>query len=370
MAAVMIGVDPHKGSHTAVAIGIAGEPRAEVRVRACAVEAERLLALGSALAAADLGGGGCRRAGALAGPAAGRALIREGQDESAWALGANRDNVYFPRRPVGDIGGEAIWHEGQPIGRSRQIDGRIDACLRGCVNHQRTATCRLSGPLRYVDMTPIRGDRHVGSVAAEGIEGRDELMGGDLERFASIRKSGEEVGKRPIWRKGHSSTSDVCPEGKGHFVSRRVKDRGSAALDVEHPDKATIWRDRRGRGVLTKGQGDVRGDGSLLCVDDGHRASPVARARVIDGHVKLAPVRRNCSFQRPACGHADGDGICDGVRGGVDHAHDSTVLNVRHVGVTTIRCDDHAAWEDADSDRSDERITSRVDDSNSASGRI
>ena len=44
MAAVMIGVDPHKGSHTAVAIGPAEEPLGELRVRACTAQAERLLA--------------------------------------------------------------------------------------------------------------------------------------------------------------------------------------------------------------------------------------------------------------------------------------------------------------------------------------
>ena len=44
MAAVMIGVDPHKASHTAVAIGAAEEPQGELRVRACAGQAERLLA--------------------------------------------------------------------------------------------------------------------------------------------------------------------------------------------------------------------------------------------------------------------------------------------------------------------------------------
>ena len=44
MAAVMIGVDPHKGSHTAVAIGAAEEPLGELRVRACGAQAERLLA--------------------------------------------------------------------------------------------------------------------------------------------------------------------------------------------------------------------------------------------------------------------------------------------------------------------------------------
>jgi len=44
MAVVMIGVDPHKGSHTAVAIGADEVPVGLVRVRACAAQAERLLA--------------------------------------------------------------------------------------------------------------------------------------------------------------------------------------------------------------------------------------------------------------------------------------------------------------------------------------
>jgi transposase len=43
MAAVMIGVDPHKGSHTAVAISPAEKPLGELRVRACAAQAQRLL---------------------------------------------------------------------------------------------------------------------------------------------------------------------------------------------------------------------------------------------------------------------------------------------------------------------------------------
>ncbi len=43
MTAVMIGVDPHKGSHTAVAIGGAEEPLGELRVRACAAQAEKLV---------------------------------------------------------------------------------------------------------------------------------------------------------------------------------------------------------------------------------------------------------------------------------------------------------------------------------------
>jgi|ERR1035441_7011626 hypothetical protein len=44
MAAVMIGAGPHKGSHTAVAIGPAGEPLGELRVRASAAQAQRLVA--------------------------------------------------------------------------------------------------------------------------------------------------------------------------------------------------------------------------------------------------------------------------------------------------------------------------------------
>ena len=43
MTAVMIGVDPHKGSHTAVAIGAAEEPLGSLRVRASAGQAQRLV---------------------------------------------------------------------------------------------------------------------------------------------------------------------------------------------------------------------------------------------------------------------------------------------------------------------------------------
>src|SRR6266581_3472720 len=43
MAAVMIGVDPHKGSHTAVVISPAEEPLGELRVRASAAQAGKLV---------------------------------------------------------------------------------------------------------------------------------------------------------------------------------------------------------------------------------------------------------------------------------------------------------------------------------------
>ena len=44
MAGVMIGIDPRKASHTAVAISGAEEPPGQLRVRASAVQAQRLLA--------------------------------------------------------------------------------------------------------------------------------------------------------------------------------------------------------------------------------------------------------------------------------------------------------------------------------------
>jgi transposase len=44
MTAVMIGVDPHKATHTAVVIGPAEEPLGELRVRASAGQAEELVA--------------------------------------------------------------------------------------------------------------------------------------------------------------------------------------------------------------------------------------------------------------------------------------------------------------------------------------
>jgi transposase len=48
MMAVMIGVDPHKASHTAAAIGPAEEPLGGIRVRASAAQAEQLLAWAAA----------------------------------------------------------------------------------------------------------------------------------------------------------------------------------------------------------------------------------------------------------------------------------------------------------------------------------
>jgi transposase len=48
MAEVMIGTGPHKASHTAVAISGAEEPLGQLRVRASAAQAQRLLAWAAA----------------------------------------------------------------------------------------------------------------------------------------------------------------------------------------------------------------------------------------------------------------------------------------------------------------------------------
>ena len=44
MTAVMIGIDPHKGSHTAVALGAAEQPLGRMRVKACPSQAGQLVA--------------------------------------------------------------------------------------------------------------------------------------------------------------------------------------------------------------------------------------------------------------------------------------------------------------------------------------
>jgi hypothetical protein len=73
MAGVMIGAGPHKASHTAVAISGAEEPLGQLRVRASAAQAGRLLEWAAAWperSRAVLGGRRSRRPGAPAGPAA------------------------------------------------------------------------------------------------------------------------------------------------------------------------------------------------------------------------------------------------------------------------------------------------------------
>src|SRR6266516_2581594 len=46
--AVIIGIDPHKGSHTAVAVGAAEQPLGKIRIRGCPAQAEQLVAWAAA----------------------------------------------------------------------------------------------------------------------------------------------------------------------------------------------------------------------------------------------------------------------------------------------------------------------------------
>ena len=52
---VMIGIDPHKASHTAVAIGRDEDQISSVKVRATIRQVDQLLALGRAIREAHLG---------------------------------------------------------------------------------------------------------------------------------------------------------------------------------------------------------------------------------------------------------------------------------------------------------------------------
>ena len=65
MAAVMIGIDPHKASHTAVAISPAEEPLGQLRVRASCRGARSRQAMGEAAVVAGLGCGPGYRPGDL-----------------------------------------------------------------------------------------------------------------------------------------------------------------------------------------------------------------------------------------------------------------------------------------------------------------
>ena len=72
--AVMIGIDPHKGSHTAVAVGAAEEPLGTLRVRACPDQAGKLVGRARAWPERTWAGEGAR-----AGEPAGQQLVAAGE---------------------------------------------------------------------------------------------------------------------------------------------------------------------------------------------------------------------------------------------------------------------------------------------------
>ena len=113
MTAVMIGVDPHKGSHTAVVISPAEEPLGEIRVRASAAQAGKLAEWAAAWPD-DLGGRGRCRAGPAAGPAArrrrsaGPGRPAEAGVPGAAAAGWRHEQERPERCPVGGDRGAAV----------------------------------------------------------------------------------------------------------------------------------------------------------------------------------------------------------------------------------------------------------------------
>jgi hypothetical protein len=114
LVAVMIGIDPHKGSHTAVAVGAAEEPLGTLLGPGMPGPGREAGRLGAGLAGADLGGGGRPGAGRPAGPAAGRrwraGAGRAAQAGCPGAAAANREHRQErPERcPVGGGGGAAV----------------------------------------------------------------------------------------------------------------------------------------------------------------------------------------------------------------------------------------------------------------------
>ena len=109
----MIGVDPHKGSHTAVALGADEVPLGQVRVRASAAQAQRLLAWAAAWpertwAVEDAGGLGHLLAQELvaAGTSAGRAAQAGRAGAAAGRRGGEQERP--GRCPLGRRRGAAL----------------------------------------------------------------------------------------------------------------------------------------------------------------------------------------------------------------------------------------------------------------------
>src|SRR5690348_1226494 len=104
MVAVMIGVDPHKASHTAVAIGAAEESLAELRIRACQSQAGQLLAWAQAWPQRTWAVEAGWRCGAPAGPAtAGRGYARPDGGGHQGPGGAGRARPGRPGTPAAAV---------------------------------------------------------------------------------------------------------------------------------------------------------------------------------------------------------------------------------------------------------------------------
>ena len=123
MAGVMIGAGPHKASHTAVAISGAEEPLGELRVRASAAQAERLLEWAAAWPERAWAAGGAGGLGHLLAqqllPAGERVPGRAAQAGCPGEAAGHREREQErpERRPVGSRCGAAV--TGLPAGAGR-----------------------------------------------------------------------------------------------------------------------------------------------------------------------------------------------------------------------------------------------------------
>src|SRR5208282_3870627 len=134
MAAVMIGVDPHKASHTAVVISAAEEQLGELRVRACVAQTERLLAWAAAWpqrtwAVEGAGGTGHLLAQQLL--AAGDVNKNDPNDARSVAVAALRSAGVREVRPDDHAAVLKVWSKRyRDLGRSRtQVVCRLHAVL-------------------------------------------------------------------------------------------------------------------------------------------------------------------------------------------------------------------------------------------------
>ena len=212
MAAVMIGAGPHKGSHTAVAIGAAEEPLGQVRVRASAAQAERLLGVGCVLAAADLGGRGRRGPGAPASPAASRCgeqvlevqpklgarvrLLASGDtnkndpnDARSVAIAALRSGACLLVRPDDHAAVLKVWAKRhRDLGRTRtQVVCRLHAVLAGWFPGGVSKRITAAHAARVLEQVTVSG-----AVA----QARQDLAAGFLDDLRRIDTQMRETRKR------------------------------------------------------------------------------------------------------------------------------------------------------------------------------
>ena len=271
MTAVMIGVDPHKGSHTAVAIDAAEEPLGRLRVRASASQAQRLVAWAAAWPErtwAVEGAGGLGHLLAQQLVAAGERVLdvqpKLGARVRLLATGASNKNdpndalsvavAALRSRTRRQVSADhhatvlKVWSRHRDLGRAKnQVACRLHAVL-----------CELVPGGVPEEITAAQAARILGSATPSGTAGqaRGELAAellADMRRLdAQIREAGEEAGHRGQGL-GHQPDRHLrCRPGH-----RRHGDRGRApGVPVPGPGSLRrLQRHRAGGGVLRRPEG-------------------------------------------------------------------------------------------------------------------